>query len=313
MSVGGTVQCRIQAQAVAAAAALVLALAGPVSALNGFGGGKSLTQGRAVKLDRIVVDSLRPDDTEVRRATVPINPYVTSGVPVIRVTGIEDWDNGCNEPERSAGDTTCGAEAGQGELSSVLTLGVAGAVQSGGASCDDAPLPVGDRPLAALEGVVLEGNQGVSGADGHICLVVRTTLPISAGNLVQSDGVTLTYEIGLRPVDAGTGGGGAGSGNVTFTPAPDSLGEPTHGDEPGRGVDPVPAPAVDSIALPAVKPGSHVRPPVPGDANGSASPVALSHTGASVVQTVVAALALIVSGTLAVLVGRRRRATRRRA
>lgn len=104
----------------------------------------------------------------------------------IAITGLANDDNGCNEPEREIGDTTCGA--GGGELQSDLRLVLT------------ATSPT-DRSI--IEGTLDEwaGQAAVdtSALSAHEQRTYRVDyeLPIGSSNVTQSDLVSFQFEMRL--------------------------------------------------------------------------------------------------------------------
>ena len=105
----------------------------------------------------------------------------------IAVTGLSNDDNGCNEPEREIGDTTCGP--GGGELQSNLRMVLTATGQT-------------DRPIAldivdewaarpAVDTIALGSYESRTYRIGY-------ELPIEASNVTQSDLVTFQLEMRLE-------------------------------------------------------------------------------------------------------------------
>jgi hypothetical protein len=114
---------------------------------------------------------------------------------------LEDLERGCNRPETTSGDTTCGDGADQGELTQQLLLGHAWSADVGG--CAAASAPTSGQGLAGLEDLVLRAPSALSERD-TVCLVVSLALPLSADNRVQSDVTRFDLRLGLvdaQPVD----------------------------------------------------------------------------------------------------------------
>lgn len=126
---------------------------------------------------------------------------------------LDDFEAGCNETERTAGDTTCGFSEGAGELSKQLTVRAAwGGTETG---CPSAAGP-SDLSLADAEDGFVVAPDTLSSVDA-VCVVLALELPTEADNVVQSDRVH--FEIRLGVLDARS----AGRPTVTVTRAQDTL------------------------------------------------------------------------------------------
>ena len=131
------------------------------------------------------ISEIAPGDNGSATFTVT-NP---KGFPVtfsMIVMSLVTDDNGCNEPEQQAGDTTCGV--GGGELQNDLRVTL---VATGGSD-----RTVGDSTLAAwsaqpaIDQVLLMGHERRD-------YRVDYTLPADSTNFVQSDLVSFVFEMRL--------------------------------------------------------------------------------------------------------------------
>jgi hypothetical protein len=111
------------------------------------------------------------------------------------VTGLDDGDNGCTEPEAAAGDTTCGADGG--ELQHDLRLAVLTADVAG----TPATTPLHIATVARwAERSVRDPDPLAPGATRRYELAYE--LPTAAGNVVQSDVVAFAVAVSLAPDSA---------------------------------------------------------------------------------------------------------------
>jgi hypothetical protein len=215
------------------------------------------------------------------------------------LTSLSDFENTCIHPETGSGDTTCGAGAGQGELSSFLdVILVAGREERVGDARSCMPDPIVAAVHSSLAGlrqqpvvVGLPDNVGV------LCVIATFTHRDAVGdNVTQTDAVafdlrlrfdTLTVDPvvpGLPPGDDDTPGGGTGGGGTGSTPD-------------------------DGTQVEGVK---HERPVVVSRAGrGRAELGALPRTGLPVQELMFTAALLLGAGTVMVVVVRskRRRST----
>jgi len=105
----------------------------------------------------------------------------------VAVTGLSNDDNGCNEPERLAGDTTCGP--GGGELQSNLRMVLTATIQTERPIAEDIVNEWAARP--AVDTVSLSGYESRIYRIGY-------ELPIEASNVTQSDLVSFQLEMRLE-------------------------------------------------------------------------------------------------------------------
>jgi hypothetical protein len=133
----------------------------------------------------------------------------------VRISHLRDLEGGCGHPEIADGDTTCGAGADQGELSRQLLAGVSWA-PTDASGCVDAAGTQPTQSLAAFAGA-MRTDPAASPAGADRCLTITLALPLSADNLVQSDGASFDLTFGLadtvvaRDLGSGLGGGSAGT------------------------------------------------------------------------------------------------------
>lgn len=119
------------------------------------------------------------------------------------IAGLGDLENGCVEPEASAGDVTCGDQAGSGELSGQLEAQVSefkSVVRSGRSQCVDEPTGRNDKgaTLKALAGGLTDSTIPVD-HNSAVCLRFAFSVPDRTdNNLVQSDSSTFTVNLNLR-------------------------------------------------------------------------------------------------------------------
>lgn len=145
---------------------------------------------------------------------------------MLSVDGVNDVDRGCNEPERAAGDVTCGFDTGSGELSQQLVLSYRWAAPR--AECPEDPQD-GFEVLAHIQDVVRTAPQELSGGDA-VCVVLGLALPVTAENLVQGDRVLFNLNLGLE------GGTSVGFPHVTVSRIPTATtGVRRSGETSGRG------------------------------------------------------------------------------
>jgi hypothetical protein len=105
----------------------------------------------------------------------------------IGVTGLSNDDNGCNEPEREIGDTTCGP--GGGELQSNLRLVLTATGNTDRPIAKDVVDEWAARP--AVDTVSLSGYESRT-------YRIAYELPIQASNVTQSDVVAFQLEMRLE-------------------------------------------------------------------------------------------------------------------
>jgi hypothetical protein len=187
---------------------------GQQAAGSGFtGAGDDAPAGPAVQVGNVM-----PGDTGalvVRLSVAPGRP----GRVTARFALGENAENGINEPESAAGDTTDGPDAG--ELADALqaglwydegAMGLSGVGERNGTRepgeslvHPDASGSLRDVASAAGGGVVLAGRDGdCLGPNESVSVALGWSLPPETGNVVQTDSVAfdLTFE-----VEACAGGG----------------------------------------------------------------------------------------------------------
>jgi hypothetical protein len=150
-----------------------------------------------IRLVAVHTEPLAPGEVTYKRYRVQRAAGAEGGSFAFVLVGLRDFDAGCNEPERAAGDTTCGPRAGAGELSTQLVVRSTWAVAD--PACPGEGRIGNAVPLSDAEGVVVTAPQAVSDADAA-CVVLALELPASADNRVQSDEVHFGIELGV--VDA---------------------------------------------------------------------------------------------------------------
>jgi len=115
----------------------------------------------------------------------------------IGVTSLSDFENGCLHPESGSGDTTCGAVAGEGELSRfldvILSAGLEGSV-GGRRSCT----PVGAAVRTTLPSLkTAPVVVGLPDDVGVLCVIATFAHRNAVGdNVTQTD--TVTFDLRLR-------------------------------------------------------------------------------------------------------------------
>ncbi len=154
-----------------------------------------------IRLVAVHTEALAPGEVTYRRYQLQRAAGAEGGRFAFVLVGIRDFDAGCNEPERTAGDTTCGPRAGAGELSTQLVVGSAWAVAD--PTCRGEGRIGNGVLLSDAEGLVVTAPQAVSDADAA-CVVLALELRASADNMVQSDQVHFGIELGV--VDASSVG-----------------------------------------------------------------------------------------------------------
>ena len=105
----------------------------------------------------------------------------------IAVTGLYNDDNGCNEPEREIGDTTCGP--GGGELQSNLRITLTATGQTDRMIAEEIVDAWSARP--AVDTLALGSYESRTYRVGY-------RLPIEASNVTQSDVVAFQLEMRLE-------------------------------------------------------------------------------------------------------------------
>jgi hypothetical protein len=213
----------------------------------------------------------------------------------VGVTKLADYENECIHPETGTGDTTCGDQAGQGELSQFLDVRLAaGRVgQAGGQRTCQAAGPATTSTLAGLrqQPVIV----GLPSDDGTLCVIATFAHRNTPGdNVTQTD--LVQFDLRLRfdtvPVQGGTYPGGA-DGNPTGGPTTGPTAGPTAG-------------ADDGTEVAGVK---YERPVVVSRVErGRIQLGALPRTGIPVLSLLITSVGLLGAGTviLAVVRGRRR-------
>jgi hypothetical protein len=215
----------------------------------------------------------------------------------IGITSLSDFENGCIHPEVGTGDTTCGAAAGQGELSRFLDVTLV-AGREGTAGGHRSCTPVGIAVHTSLEGLQVQPIVvGLPDNDGVLCVIATFAHRDAVGdNVTQTD--TAAFDLRLRfdtltvtpvipapsPSTDDTGGGGVGGG--------------------GSGSNPDDGTQVEGV--------KHERPVVVNDVDrGRVELGGLPRTGLPVGELLLPAAGLLGAGTVMVVVVRaRRRPTR---
>lgn len=248
----------------------------------------------------------------------------------IGVTSLADLENECIHPETGSGDTTCGDDPGQGELSQFLDLtlraGVEGA-SNGHRTCQPIGTPISTTLNALAQKPELVG---LTGDDGTLCVIATFAHRNTPGdNVTQTD--LVRFDLRLR-FDTLTVPTPTGSPTSTSTPSstPSSpsttptqtatptesatattTGSPTSGgDEPtvggGSGDD-----GDDGTQVEGVK---YERPVVVSRVeSGRAELGALPRTGTNLPNLLIIAATLLGVGTVMVAVVRGRRRPRKEA
>lgn len=118
----------------------------------------------------------------------------------IAVSDLADLENGCGRPEAAMRDDTCADDAGQGELSSYLTMEVqAGRELADGSRSCQATGPVQTALLADLTERAVE--VGLPDDDGVLCVVATFEHLITADdNVTQSDSTAFDLQVSLDTV-----------------------------------------------------------------------------------------------------------------
>ncbi|MDO8392044.1 MAG: hypothetical protein Q7V57_16330 [Actinomycetota bacterium] len=131
--------------------------------------------------------TIAPGDSGAATLVVT-NPLAFPVTVEFSVASLRDDDNGCTEPERVIGDTTCGSGGGelQDDLRITLTDATTGAVFAADTVHALAALTVPDP-------VALSGYQARTYAVGY-------ELPIWSSNMTQSDLVAFELVLVLQPV-----------------------------------------------------------------------------------------------------------------
>lgn len=285
-----TPRARVLALAASLAAAGLLATAGttlaagPVSTLDPSKV-HTVTLGAASEaVLPLQVDRLFPGAATHARFVLRRGAGFAGGTYAVGLANVRDMERGCNHPEITSGDTTCGDGVGQGELSEQLLVGQSWTASV--ADCATALPPTTGTPMGG-GGALSLAPPPLSVAD-DVCVVIGLILPRSADNLVQTDLVRFDLRLGLQlptlvPETAAT--------SATPTPAP-LQGET---DQPAHGATSAPTPtATPTAAVPSPAPGG----PLSASSAGTIStqPRTLPFTGGQ-------PLALLAWGALALALG----------
>lgn len=139
----------------------------------------------AAGLPMFALTDMSPGDAASATFTVT-NPQSSPVKFSVAVTALANDDNGCNEPEQVAGDTTCGSGGGELQYDLRLTLAATEATDrqiATGTVAEWAFQP-------AVDTIVLGGNETRTYRVGY-------SLPIGSSNMTQSDLVSFQFEMRL--------------------------------------------------------------------------------------------------------------------
>ncbi len=147
----------------------------------------------------VTLSNIKPGDTASYMWTLS-NTGSLPGKPWVEITNVKNYDNGCNEPEQAAPDSTCGNPGpGEGELGQNLMMklnapGSVGYVYPHGGSCTDSgskcPLDYWaslGRIDQVIDGQIWDTIAPSSTLAGP--MVLEFQIPTTVGNIIQSDSV----------------------------------------------------------------------------------------------------------------------------
>lgn len=166
-------------------AALVAAMLGPAPSAHAAEASWLTVPGGLPLFD---LEGIAPGETGSATFTVT-NPQSLPVEFSIGIPSIVSDDNGCNEPERESGDTTCGAGGGELQLDLRLALSAIGTT---------------DRAIGA--GTIVEWvatpRVDTFALAGHEARSYRLVyeLPLASSNVTQSDLVAFAFELRLEHV-----------------------------------------------------------------------------------------------------------------
>ena len=141
----------------------------------------------------VTVEDIYPGANATHRYVLALDTYSLSAHPALVVEDVVDLEQGCNRPEQSAGDDSCGTANDDGELSLQLRLAVAvtrAATGSAGLTCPTSPIWAvvsSSRSLVSYEGAPVNLAPSALLAGEGLCIELRLELPAAADNLVQTD------------------------------------------------------------------------------------------------------------------------------
>jgi predicted ribosomally synthesized peptide with SipW-like signal peptide len=134
---------------------------------------------------------VKPGD--IGENTISLTLQNNPGWACMYIKNLTNNDNGCNNPETKAGDTTCGANQGELQTALLYTIWL-------DPDCSNT-INGSEAPIAGFNGVTITGDTMIPIADSQHggvplpgattkCVGVSWTLPSTTGNIVQSDSVT---------------------------------------------------------------------------------------------------------------------------
>ena len=139
----------------------------------------------------VVVTDVYPGLVVTQSYDVGLSATAPAASLTLRLVDLTDHEQGCNDPEIEAGDTTCGGL--EGELSEHLLLSAA-LTPAGDCATDGTtvlpPIPVATAVRTGPLDLVTTLEPGE-----HRCLQLTLDLPWAVGNLVQSDAATFDIEV----------------------------------------------------------------------------------------------------------------------
>lgn len=157
----------------------------------------------------VTLSNMKPGQTASYNWTLS-NSGSLSGKPWIEITNLKNYDNGCNDPETAALDTTCGVPGlGDGELGANLLMklnapGSVGYVYPNNVSCvggNNCPLNYWSslgHIDQVVDGQVWDTILPSSTLAGP--MVLEFEVPTATGNVIQSDSVEFDVVFHLEQV-----------------------------------------------------------------------------------------------------------------
>jgi len=118
-----------------------------------------------------------------------------------QISNFNNYENGCNNPETKASDTTCGNPGqGQGELQNYLKLNVWRDVDCNNIQDPGEQLIIDNQSLAAASVWAIADKNTGTGPITNTCIGVKWNVPADTGNIIQGD--SLTGDISFNAVQA---------------------------------------------------------------------------------------------------------------
>ena len=133
--------------------------------------------------------------------SISLHVYDNPAWVCAQISNLKNYENGCNNPETKAGDTTCDNPGeGQGELQDYLKLDVWRDANCNNIQDPGEQLIVDNQSLTATSTWAIADKNTGTGPITNACIGVKWNVPVATGNMIQGD--SLTGDVYLNAVQS---------------------------------------------------------------------------------------------------------------